>query len=71
MVLDAALFNTQHYKVRIMDKVEQSSEWSYALSEEVIENAAFRSMLRSPTFYFIHILVKEFQYWKPLLNITE
>ena len=28
MALDAALFNTQHYKVRIKDKVEQ---WSTAL----------------------------------------
>ena len=26
MVLDAALLNTQHYKVRIKDKVEQSRE---------------------------------------------
>ena len=28
MVLDAALFNTQHYKVQIKGKVEQSREWS-------------------------------------------
>ena len=27
MVLDAALLNTQHYKVRIKGKVEQSREW--------------------------------------------
>ncbi len=31
IVLDAALLNTQHYKVRIKDKVEQSREWSSAL----------------------------------------
>ena len=31
MVLDAALFNTQHYKVRIKGKLEQSWEWSGAL----------------------------------------
>ena len=31
MLLDAALFNTQHYKVRIKDKVEQSREWSSTL----------------------------------------
>ena len=31
MVLDAALLNTQHYKVRIMGKVEQSRERSSAL----------------------------------------
>ena len=27
MVLDAALLNTQHYKVRIKGKEEQSKEW--------------------------------------------
>ena len=32
MVLYAALLNTQHYKVRIKGKVEQSREWSCALS---------------------------------------
>ena len=31
MVLDAALLNTQYYKVRIKDKVEQSKERSSAL----------------------------------------
>ncbi len=31
MVLDAALLNTQQYKVRINSKVEQSREWSNAL----------------------------------------
>ena len=31
MVPDAALLNTQHYKVRIKSKVEQSREWSSAL----------------------------------------
>ncbi len=30
MVLDAALLNTQHYKIRIKGKVEQSREWSSA-----------------------------------------
>ena len=30
MVLDATLFNTQHYRVRIKDKVEQSRERSSA-----------------------------------------
>ena len=30
MVLDAALLNTQHYKVRIKGKVEQSGEWRSA-----------------------------------------
>ena len=31
MVLDTSLFNTQHYKVRIKGKVEQSKERSSAL----------------------------------------
>ena len=31
MVLDASLLNTQHYKVRIKGKVEQSREKSSAL----------------------------------------
>ena len=31
MVFDAILLSTQHYKVRIKDKVEQSREWSSAL----------------------------------------
>ena len=31
MVLDAALLNTQHYKVRIKGKMEQSMERSSAL----------------------------------------
>ena len=32
MVLDAALVNTQHYRLRIKGKVEQTREWSSALS---------------------------------------
>ena len=32
MVLDTTLLNTQHYKVRIKDKVEQSGGRSIALS---------------------------------------
>ena len=31
IVLDAALLNTQHYKVKIRGKVEQSREWSCTL----------------------------------------
>ena len=32
MLLDAALLNTQYYKVRVKGKVEQSMEWSSTLS---------------------------------------
>ena len=35
-VLDAALLNTQHYKVRIKGKMEQSWEWSSALSYTLV-----------------------------------
>ena len=31
MVLDDALLNTQHYKVKLKGKVEQSREWSSTL----------------------------------------
>ena len=31
MILNALSLNTQHYKVRIKGKVEQSREWSSAL----------------------------------------
>ena len=32
IVFDAALLNTQHYKVKIKSKVEKSKEWSSALT---------------------------------------
>ena len=31
MIFDTVLFDTQHYKVRIKGKVEQSREWSDGL----------------------------------------
>ena len=31
MVLDASLLNTEHYKISIKGKIEQSREWSTAL----------------------------------------
>ena len=47
MVLDAVLFSTQHYKVKIKNKVEQSWEWSsalpYTLGVVAIKKGAFRS----------------------------
>ena len=54
MVLDASLLNTQHYKVKIKGKVEQSRERSSALpytlgvgegAIEATENGAFGSPL--------------------------
>ena len=45
IVLNAALLNTQLYKVRIKGKVEQSREWSMVLpyGEVAIEKGAFGS----------------------------
>ena len=36
MVLDASLLNTQHYKVRIMDKAEQSRKRSSTLPNTLV-----------------------------------
>ena len=36
MVFDASLLNTQHNKVRIKGKVEQSREWSSALPHTLV-----------------------------------
>ena len=53
MLLDASLFNTQHYKVRIKGKVEQSREKSSAplhFGVVAIEKGTFGSpRIRSPT----------------------
>ena len=37
MVLDAALLNTQHYKLRNKGKVEQSMKWSSTLSYTFVQ----------------------------------
>ena len=37
MVLDAALLNTQYYKISIKSKVEQSREWSSALIYNLVQ----------------------------------
>ena len=60
MVLDAALLNIQHYKVRIKGKVEQSREWSSALPQHLgvvsIEKEAFKSPLTKVA-KFTHLFV--------------
>ena len=67
LVLDAALLNTRHYKVRIKGKVEQSWEWSsahcytsvwYLLKREPVG----RPRLRLPTI-FMDIVCK-FYCWQ-------
>ena len=62
MVLDAALLNTQHYQLRIKGKVEQSREWSSALSYTLMEKLLKKEpsghpRLRSPTLRTLHFLV--------------
>ena len=44
MVLDAALLNTQHHKVRINGEVEQSREWSCALPNTSVWKLLKRSL---------------------------
>ena len=60
MVLDASLPCTQHYQVRIKDKMEQSSEWSSAplhLGVVAIEKGAFGSTpTTAANFTYLHIL---------------
>ena len=62
MVLDAALLSTQHYKVRIKGKVEQSREWRKWSPQHhsvvAIEKGAFQSpssKVANFTFYFISL----------------
>ena len=43
MVRDVALLNTQHYKVRIKGRVEQSGELGHALSYSSFDKGAFGS----------------------------
>ena len=54
MILDATLLNTQHYKVRIKGKVEQSREWCSALPYILVQQLSKKEppghlQLRSPT----------------------
>ena len=59
MVLDAAMLNTQHYKVRIKGKFVQSTEWNSALPQHVgvvaFEKGAFVSPSTMVTnFNYLH-----------------
>ena len=65
MVLDVSLLNTQHYKVRIKGKVEQSRERSSApplhLGVVAIEKGAFRSpSTKGRQLYFYYITANYF-----------
>ena len=62
MVLDAALLSTQHYKLRIKSKLEESREWGSAplhLGVVAIEKGALRSPSTKVTkFTYIYIYRK-------------
>ena len=58
MVLDTALLNTQHYKVKIKGKVEQSREWSSALPYSPVwyllkRDPSGHPRLKSPTLLYL------------------
>ena len=48
MVLDVALLNTQHYKLRIQGKVEQSRKWSSAFSYTLVQQLLKREPSSQP-----------------------
>ena len=65
IVLDAALLNTQHYKVWIKGKVEQSRKRSSALpyssvSELLKREPSGHPRLRSPTYFSIRCLLTNY-----------
>ena len=67
MVLDTALLNTQHYKVRIKGKVEQSRERSSALPYTLVEKGTFGSssttVVNFTTYYiYIYIYIYKFMW---------
>ena len=81
MVLDAALINTQHYKVCIKGKVEQSKEWSCALPytfvDVAIENGGFGSPSTKVTnFALIYLCSQKFEplksgnYWNFIKSLV-
>ena len=71
MVLDAALLNSQHYKVRIKNKGEQYSEWSSALPyvlelKQLKREPSGHPRLRSPT--YLNLFVFGNNTWKYLTH---
>ena len=59
MVLDAILLNTQHYKVHIKGKVEQSRERSSALALKLLKGKpSGHPQLRSPTLHYLWIVTQ-------------
>ena len=59
MVLDAVLLITQHYKVRIKGKVEQSKEWSSAPHQHLWVVAIEKRAFGSPSTMVANLLMRE------------
>ena len=62
MVLDSTLLNTQHYKVRIKGKVQQSREWSSTLPLYLVVVAIEKGTFGSPStkgrqLYLLYIII--------------
>ena len=72
MVLDTALLNTQHYKVMIKGKVEQSWEWSSALPLHLgvvaIEKGAFGSPSTMVTNFTYSVCLQTIKYQKQFFS---
>ena len=71
IVLDAALFNTQHYKVRIKGKVEQSREWNSTLPYNLVPLLLKRKpssplQLRLPTLLLLFYNIIEIMMYQHL-----
>ena len=69
MLLDDALLCTQHYKIRIQRKVEQSREWSRALPFGVvaIEKGAFGSLSTKVTIFISLLLFTRWEFFTSTL----
>ena len=60
MVLDTSLLNTQQYKVRIKNEMEQSREWSSALPKTfvaIVMRAFWSNSITVSNFIFIYIYI--------------
>ena len=68
MVLDAALHNSQYYKVRIKGKVKQSREWSSTLLHIGVV-AIKKGTYRSPSNKVANLLVL-FSYSQVILRVS-
>ena len=68
MALDTSLLNTQHYKVRIKGKVEQSKEWSSVLFytsvlQQLKKEPSGSPRLRSPTLLTLYGMLELSSYY--------